>query len=529
MDALFADNLLQSQARISLLVGMMIAILITLTTDAVSSAVPTAKPMVAVTSTPNPLVALYSVTTSRKATVQVEFGRDTSYRFHTSAVSTAANGGQVSILVAGMKPSTRYHMRAIVRYENGTRWFAADHVFTTGKLNQALLPDVQVSGTTRAPSPGIEMLTLIYNGSGPSNQFQVAAEDLQGQLIWYYNDPAIQPPYVPNPVKLLSDGSILINYSQDTSSGVGSILRDIDLAGNIQWQMTAQGLAQALAAKNCFTGSTVIGSSHDVTELPNGHLVLIVNLQESFTNLPGYLGTIVVAGDGLVDLDQNRNPAWCWSTFDHLDINRHPWNFPDWTHTNAVLYSPSDGNLIISMRSQNWLIKINYQDGAGDGSVVWHLGYQGDFALEGGTAPVDWFYAQHGPSIISDDGKGDVTLGVLDNGNDRVVDAAGDVCGTTGQIPCLSRAAVYQLDENTATATLSFQDELPYLSFFGGNVEQLANLDLEFDAAAATPSGATIQELSKHKEHHVVWQLQVQGQFAYRGYRLPSLYPGVQW
>ena len=60
-------------------------------------------------------------------------------------------------------------------------------------------------------------------------------------------------------------------------------------------------------------------------------------------------------GDALVDLDQNHNPVWVWDTFDHLcsatvttpclDINRHPLDFPDWTHSNALVYSPDDGNL----------------------------------------------------------------------------------------------------------------------------------------------------------------------------------------
>jgi arylsulfate sulfotransferase len=420
-------------------------------------------------------------------------------------------------------------MRATVLYDDGTHWSDIDHVFTTGALDSSQIPNVQVSSTSIAPSPGIEMLVLNNNGSGPANQFQVVADNLQGQLIWYYSDPAIQPPYIPNPVKLLRDGSVLINYSETTSGGADSLLRDVDLAGNTKWQMSAQQLAQALATQPCFTKATVIGSSHDVAELPNGHLMVIVNLQESFTNLPGYPGTIVVDGDDLVDLDQNRNPAWCWSAFDHLDINRHGWDFPDWTHTNAVLYSPTDGSLIISMRTQNWLIKINYQNGTGDGSVLWHLGYQGDFALDGGTDPVDWFYGQHGPSIISDDGKGHVTLGVFDNGNDRVLDAAGDVCGTSGQIACYSRATVFQLDQNTQIATLAFQDNLPYFSSYGGNVEQLGNLDLEFDAAQSSASGATIQEITNSANPQVVWQFQVIDQFAYRGYRLPSLYPGVQW
>ena len=50
---------------------------------------------------------------------------------------------------------------------------------------------------------------------------------------------------------------------------------------------------------------------------------------------------------------------------------------PDWTHTNAIIYSADDGNLIISIRHQNWLVKIDYNNGAGTGDILWHLGLSG--------------------------------------------------------------------------------------------------------------------------------------------------------
>jgi hypothetical protein len=40
---------------------------------------------------------------------------------------------------------------------------------------------------------------------------------------------------------------------------------------------------------------------------------------------------------------------------------------------------------MLSMRRQAWVIKINDNDGAGDGSIMWKLGYQGDFNLLPGT------------------------------------------------------------------------------------------------------------------------------------------------
>jgi hypothetical protein len=122
----------------------------------------------------------------------------------------------------------------------------------------------------------------------------------------------------------------------------------------------------------------------------------------------------------LIDLDPNHNPVWLWNEFDHLDINRQPYLFPDWTHTNAILYSADDGNLIISIRHQNWLVKVDYGNGAGAGDIIWRLGYQGDFTLVGGTDPTDWFYAQHGPSFATASTKGMFSLVLFDNGDDRV-------------------------------------------------------------------------------------------------------------
>ena len=99
--------------------------------------------------------------------------------------------------------------------------------------------------------------------------------------------------------------------------------------------MTAAQLNQALAAATC-TGCniTVVGTHHDFALFPNGHLVVIAATKQVVS------GT-TVTGDVLIDLDQNRKPVWLWNEFDHLDINRRPYMYPDWTHTNAVIYSPT--------------------------------------------------------------------------------------------------------------------------------------------------------------------------------------------
>jgi len=212
--------------------------------------------------------------------------------------------------------------------------------------------------------------------------------------------------------------------------------------------------------------------------------------------------------------------------------------YPDWTHTNAVLYSPDDRNLIISMRHQNWLVKIDYNNGAGTGEILWRLGYQGDFTLmsPGGGAdadPADWFYAQHGPSFATTNTAGKFSLVLLDNGDDRGISVvAGGTCGVAGQPVCYSTVPILQLDENAKTATLAFHPTTPEYSFFGGNAEILQNGNVEYDECASTAypaNNAVVYEVTQTTPPQTVWQMRITGQYAYRAMRIPSLYPGVQW
>jgi hypothetical protein len=223
-------------------------------------------------------------------------------------------------------------------------------------------------------------------------------------------------------------------------------------------------------------------------------------------------------------------PVWVWNEFDHLDVNRHPMGFPDWTHSNAVVYSPTDHNILVSMRHQNWVVKVDYQDGAGSGDILWRLGQGGDFALVGGTDPTDWEYAQHAPSFTTENTAGIFSLTLMDNGDDRFFPDLG-LCGTGSEPACYSTIPVFQIDEGAKTATLTFDQVLsPSLyNNFGGNAEQLTNGNLEYDLCGVG-SGSDIFEVTPDNSNPTtVWHMHVTGNNAYRGFRLPSLYPGVQW
>jgi len=480
-----------------------------------------------VAATPNPQVALLAISSPDDSNVSVQFGTDTNYGLSTWTQPATETSGPVSLFVAGMRANTLYHMRAVIQFSDGTQFMDADRVFTTGALPPNQLPALTATTTPgMTPQSGVELLDLVSIPPA-ATPLGVVVSDLSGSVLWSYN-PGLTNGVIANPIKLLPNGHFLINFSGAATDGLDSVLQEVDLSGKLIWQMDAAALNAALASATCAgCNITVIGTHHDFELLPNGHLIVIAALQQVISG-------VTVTGDALIDLDQNHNPVWLWNEFDHLDTNRQPYLFPDWTHTNAVIYSADDGNLIISIRHQNWLVKIDYANGAGAGDILWHLGYQGDFALQGVADPTDpsnWFYAQHGPSFVTSNTTGKFSLVLFDNGDDRVFDS-GVTCGAAGQ-PCLfSTVPLLELDETAKTATVTFNPTTPAYSFFGGNAETLKNGNVEYDESAATAlpaNNAAIYEVTQTSPPQTVWQMQIAGQYAYRGMRLPSLYPGVQW
>src|SRR6185437_3029389 len=215
-----------------------------------------------------------------------------------------------------------------------------------------------------------------------------------------------------------------------------------------------------------------------------------------------------VLGDAVFDLDQNYKPVWSWSSFEHLDVNRHPMLFPDWTHTNTIQYSPDDGDIVLSLRNQSWIIKIDYANGRGKGDVVWRLGYQGDFTLDS-TSPADWFFAQHYANFFYGKNSQDLRLAVFDNGNDRFPDFNRNICPSAAdevQYPwmeffgrhvpdCYSRPAVFAVNEARRTVQLLWSHIVPY-SYWGGVTMEMPTGDVFFDISS--PSERIVRT-QKHK------------------------------
>ena len=497
-----------------------------------------------VSATTNPLVALFSApacATGSRVRVRFDARSATPVTTDWRACDPASSS---NIYVAGMQQNTRYSMAAQVRTPAGVVNTGPTLSFLTGSapanlpvIAQTVPPDSHTSGAD-------DVLLADSLSIGASVGYPVAT-DLFGRPIWYYaafNDPAQAGGLL---VRVLPGGTMLTiangKNSVDATSSL-QILREIDFAGNTLRETNASRVREQLAAMGLASNCTVGGSfcavttfHHDAIRLSNGHTLVIASAERMYpAGTQGSTGPVDVLGDIVVDLDQDFQVAWYWNAFDHLDVNRaailhetcanpQQGGCPpvflasisnDWLHPNAIQVTP-DRNLLISLRHQDWVIKVDYQDGAGDGHILWRLGANGDFALAS-SDPYPWFTHQHDAGF-----EANGTFTVFDNGNTRVADNPGVTENSRGQ--------AYQVDETNRVATLLVNSDLGVYSNALGSAQRLGNGNYHFLAGFISP-GPTQNSQSIEVLPDGTTNLRLQSpELAYRSFRMPSLYapPGT--
>ncbi len=483
-----------------------------------------------ITPTSNPLVALFSVPPTQPGpgphgTVHVEFavaGDNPSWQSTNDLPSLP--GQSTNFLVAGMLPSTTYEMRDV--FSDGTT--SAPLLFTTGAIPSTVnLPTFTV---VQPPGPGSDtQQDLLFQQLGnPAAGFpNPYATDLAGNVVWYYDlaqgglhgEPAMGADLVPGGTVLLTGAD-----SRSPSAYSLNVLREIDLAGDTVSETNLDAINAQLTAMG---HGVVYSLTHDVTRLPNGQTA-VIGLTERTVNVNGTPTNYV--GADIVVLDKNFQVSWVWDSFDHLDVNRGPTlgetvqpgvldpdaavpNLPavDWLHANSVDWSPADGNLTVSLRNQDWMIKIDYANGAGDGHVIWRLGQGGDFTVNA-TDPNPWFTHQHDAHFIDA-----TTMIVFDDGDvRRASDPTAD-----------SRGQVWKIDEQTMTATLVFNADLGNYSDALGSAQRLSNGNYAFDSGRQGKRPHQFgQSIEVQPDGSKAYVLQVNVP-VYRAFRIQTLYGGI--
>jgi hypothetical protein len=436
-----------------------------------------------VSATANPLVALYSAPACASGTVTVQFraAADTTGAWQSMAPRPCVAGQSVNVLVAGLQASTKYDLRDTL---SSTKATSAPVSFTTGVPN----PKLTITKFTVGMAPTAQAdqtESMIWHSLNPSPLPAFAnplATDMSGNLVWYYDTLKAGLTAV-WPVHIVSGGTVLI-LGKDAYRKFGDdVLREVDLAGN---PLRETNLDAVNAQLTTLGEESIYEFHHDALRLPNGDTAVLGATQKKVN------GTDIMS-DMVLVLDTNFQVVWTWDVFDHLTP---PAKFPvgtptciitgpllcglpntkatDWTHGNGLAWSATDNDLIVSFRNISAAIKIDFNNGKGEGAVVWRLGMGGTFTAKS-SDPFPWFTQQHNPNYINA-----TTLIVFDDGNARC--QQGKVKG------CDSRGQEWKLDEKAHTATLVVNADLGVFWQALGSAQGLPNGNIMYTGGFSAPS-----------------------------------------
>ena len=452
--------------------------------------------------TGNPLVALFSVPPTNAGSVYVQFTRATSSpsSWQETSPQVVIPGQSTNIVVADMDPNTAY----LMRYVTDSGVASSPLGFTTGSLPSNL--NFPSDSVLEGPNAGTDLAagTLMHFAVGvPKNTVATFATDLAGQVVWFYNDHGQTPELGTS----ISPGGTILAISDILPSGAGdgASVEAINLAGDVVQKTNIYAVNAELAGLG---DRPVVNFDHDAQLLPNGDTAVVVQMTKSVNGV-NYLGS------GVVVLDRNFQVQWYWDPFQHLStselsvIGDGP---GDWMHGNSIDWSPTgDGDLIMSVRSLDTVIKIDYANGSGDGHVVWQLGGQdNNFTLAGvppGTNPaIAWFSHQHDARYINNS-----TLVLFDDGDTRVAQ---------DPPPQDSRGQEWAINEQTMTATLVINVDVGSYSGALGSAQRLPDGDLTFTSGLAGTSGGMVET----SPAGVITYVNNISTFQYRSYAMDGLY-----
>lgn len=441
------------------------------------------------------LSATLEIETSRVCRVAVSFARQGQEE---QTTGFSPEGVRHRVIVAGMHPASVYALRPTAACGADGPVAAETVWFETGELPPGVPGlDVTVHDAGRVQE-GITFFGPARMGQDDGDETAPAylGVDAAGRVVWYYLDPAGEDGHTDRDLKMLPDGDLLITVRDG--------LRVIDLAGNTLAEVSAEDAG-------------VAGFHHDGARLPGGgYLTLTSEVRE--VDVPALGGRVRARGDVVLELDEGGREVWRWSCFDHLDTTRYPTALSrvpdqqtgvyDWTHANAVVYLEEDDSILLSLRHQNQVIKID----RATGEVIWRLGRDGDFVLANldPAAGNTWFYSQHAPDMDADG-----TILLYDNGNDR-----------PGPGERFSRAVAYRLDEEEMIAEQIWSYRVDSYTGFLGDADRLGNGNVLTCAGGQQQPGvpARIVEVTGETPAGKVWELELDDHVIYRATRLASLW-----
>lgn len=436
--------------------------------------------------------------------------------------------------VVGMRPGKEHQIHVAMFSSFKTRTEAEEVLtFSTPELPEdpERFPEIEVVSEVDPSSlePGFTLASVRRRGGEVSgtDYGMLLAMDSAGEIVWYYTaDHRISD------FERLKNGNIIyLTYDHRAI--------EIDVLGN--------KIASWYAAGGPFEGKDGISVDtatfhHEIDELPNGNLLVLGSevreIEDYYTSEEDAHAPRKkqkVMGDQIIEFQRDGQVVWRWHAFDHLDPFRIGYEtftdywpdrgFPevlDWSHGNGLDYVEEDDALLLSLRFQDAIVKIDRKTG----ELRWILGGEdgwGDNLKPKVLKPegeVLFPWHQHAPSMLPD---GQVLLYNNLNHNRRPFSDAADAPEK------VSRAMIYQVDPEAMTVkqvweSQSVGDSDARLSMAMGDADLLPHtgnvlvcLGGSEPIASEGPEGVAFREYSRDPTEKL-WEL-----------RLKSGVEGMRW
>ena len=452
--------------------------------------------------------------------------------------------------IFGLKPETTYALDLTLVDDTG-----ATSPVVSGEVETAPLPvdfpflEV-VTATPALMEPGLTLfgVTAVDITTSVGSNFAVMANEA-GEVVWYLRSDDLV-----GDMRFLDNGNLLF------LGGGNRLATEVTLVGDIvgSWWAAGLGLVGMPAGAIPVPVDTLHHEIIPLFDEPAGVFEGdFLALSSELLTLPDYpideVDTTMtepeasVIADVIVEFTREGDVVKTWPLAEVLDPYRicygslfSFWDSVyleetrDWSHGNAVILVDDGASLLVSLRHQEALVKLDYATG----DVIWILGAPGRWTAPLSTKLVtplnggfEWFYHQHAPMLTT---AGTIVL--FDNGNGRAIPPAPELAPED----TYSRAVELSVDESPLTVEEMWSfgpDELDFYSPALGDADVLESTGNVLICNGNQPvdgqSTVQILEVTTGPAPEIVFELRghhpdmIIQQFAYRAERVPALVPGT--
>lgn len=380
----------------------------------------------------SPLTALLLFNTDEKMKITVEVeGENADTTIESEVNSEYTTQHEVAVLGLYADKANTVKITAVTKDGKKTEKIVT---IQTDKL-PAEMPtiDVKTSDTKKMEQTG-NQLTFIT----PSTKYAYGV-DSNGDVRWYSTK------YNSHVFKELKNGHLLYLTKYDNADDTYSLLLETDYLGKIYhaYSMTTEAESEQSGS------SSKSAIHHDAIELPSGNLLLTINddtkyMEDTMIEIDRQTGEVVKT----IDLKDILPEEF------YKDYKARSDGKVDWFHQNAIWYDESDDSIIISSRSQDTVMKIDYEST----KIKWILsdkeGWPASYKkylLDPTGDDFKYPAGQHAVEILPDQDDDPDTVDILLYDNNEVVTR-----GNEAESGKYSEAVQYRINEKTKKVEMVF-------------------------------------------------------------------------